>query len=106
MARHRDILRDSFTIMLKEKAEDSMNITEASYKVDNIVGDLFLSFDKEQVEAVFAKYEIADFQDRIELLRKCMKVVDTSNTQEDLTVEDDYHDELEIFVNASWRFLI
>jgi uncharacterized secreted protein with C-terminal beta-propeller domain len=83
-----------------------MNITEASYKVDNIVGDLFLSFDREQIESVFQKYDIVDLQERIELLRKCMKVVDTSNTQEDLTIEDEYHDEVEIFVSASWRFLI
>ncbi|GHV91475.1 hypothetical protein AGMMS50268_19780 [Spirochaetia bacterium] len=83
-----------------------MNITEASYKVDNIMGDLFISFDREQIESVFQKYDIADLQERIDLLRKCMKVVDTSNTQEDLTIEDEYHDEVEIFVSASWRFLI
>jgi hypothetical protein len=83
-----------------------MNILEASYKVENIVNDLFFSFDKHQVETVFEKYEIGDLQERIDLLRKCMKVVDTSNTQEKLAIEDEYHDEIEIFVSASWRFLI
>jgi hypothetical protein len=81
-------------------------MTNISYKVDKIVNKLFASFDKGQVEAVFAEYEIEDFQERIDLLRKCMKAIDTSNTREDISLADEYNDELEIFFDASWRFLI
>jgi hypothetical protein len=82
-----------------------MNITEVSYKVDNIVDGLFASFDKVSVENVFAKHEIGEKEERIQLLRKCMNVIDTSNVSEILSVDDDYNDELEIFIEGSWRFL-
>jgi hypothetical protein len=83
-----------------------MNITETSYKVDNIVDSLFASFDKDSVESVFTEHEIEDKEERIKLLRKCMNVIDTSNVTEILSVDDDYNDELEIFIEGSWRFLI
>jgi len=83
-----------------------MNIIEVSEKVDNIVDDLFLSFKKEQVEGVFSKNSIDDKPTRIQLLRKCMHVLDTSNTHESLSEDDEYSDEIEIFLNGKWRLLI
>ena len=83
-----------------------MNMVEVSDKVHNIVDDLFLSFRKEQVEDVFSKNSISDKTIRIQLLRKCMHVLDTSNTCEALSKDDEYNDELEIFLNGKWRFLI
>jgi hypothetical protein len=83
-----------------------MNMTDVSYKVDTIVNDLFLSLDRSQVESVFKRHEVDDPQERVNLLRKCMKVIHISNTTDELTIEDEYNDEIEIFVNASWRFLI
>ena len=83
-----------------------MNIIEVSEKVDNIINDLFFSIKKEQVESVFSKNSISDKSTRIQLLRKCMNVLDTSNTNNDLSVDDEYSDELEIFLNGKWRFLI
>ena len=83
-----------------------MNITEVSRRVDNIVEDLFLSLKKEQVENVFSKNDIGDKAERVQLLRKCMHVLDTSNTNEILSVDDEYSDELEIFLNGKWRFLL
>lgn len=71
-----------------------MNITEVSKRVDKIV------------EAVFSKNDIEDKSDRIQLLRKCMHVLDTSNTNEILSIDDEYSDEMEIFLNGKWRFLI
>jgi hypothetical protein len=85
---------------------DNMNLTDVSYKVDNIVDDLFASFGKDHVEEVFGKYDIEDKEERVKLLRKCMRVIDTSNVTDVLTVDDEYNDELEIFVEGSWRFLI
>ena len=84
----------------------TMNLIEAFEKVDNIVDDLFLSFKKEQVEEIFSKNSIDDKSLRIQLLRKCMHVLDTSNTNEDLSVDDEYNDELEIFLHGKWRMLI
>jgi hypothetical protein len=83
-----------------------MNLTELSYKVDSIVDGLFVSFDKEAVGNIFSKYEIEDKEERIQLLRKCMNVIGTSNVADTLSIDDEYNDELEIFAEGSWRFLI
>ena len=87
----------------------AMNVVEAieaSEKVSNIIDDLFLSVKREQVENVFLKNNINEKSDRIQLLRKCMQVLDTSNTDDLLSIDDEYSDELEIFLNGKWRFLI
>jgi len=83
-----------------------MNMVEASEKVNNIVEDLFISVRKEQVEGVFSKNRVDDKPTRIQLLRKCMNVIDMSNTGETLSEDDEYDDELEIFLNGKWRMLI
>jgi hypothetical protein len=83
-----------------------MTLTDVSYKVDNIVDDLFVSFDKNHVEEVFDKYDVEEKEERIKLLRKCMRVIDTSNITGTLSIDDEYNDEVEIFVEGSWRFLI
>jgi len=83
-----------------------MNMIEASEKVNNIVEDLFISVKKEQVEGVFTKNSVDDKPTRIRLLRKCMNVIDMSNTGEALSEDDEYDDELEIFLNGKWRMLI
>jgi hypothetical protein len=83
-----------------------MTLTDVSYKVDEIVDGLFASFDKDSVENVFSQYDIEDREERIKLLRKCMHVIDTSNVTDTLSIDDDYNDELEIFIEGSWRFLI
>ena len=83
-----------------------MNIIEVSEKVNNIVEDLFISVKKEQVEGVFSKNSVDDKFTRIQLLRKCMHVLDTSNTHEPLSEDDEYSDELEIFLKGRWRQLI
>jgi len=83
-----------------------VNMVEVSEKVNNIVEDLFISVKKEQVENIFSKNSIDDKSTRIQLLRKCMNVLDTSNTNEILSVDDDYNDEMEIFLNGKWRMLI
>jgi hypothetical protein len=82
------------------------NIVRISEQVSNIVDDLFLSFKKEQVEEVFSRNSIDDKSLRVQLLRKCMHVRDTSNTNEVLSMDDDYNDELEIFLNGIWRMFI
>jgi len=83
-----------------------LSLIEASEKVGNIVEDLFLSVKKEQVENIFSKNNISDKSARIKLLQKCMHVLDTSNTNEVLSLDDDYNDELEIFLDGTWRMLI
>jgi hypothetical protein len=35
-----------------------------------------------------------------------MRVIDTLNVTDILSVDDEYSDELEIFAEGSWRFLI
>ena len=84
----------------------AMNIAEASIKADSIVNDLSFSVRKEQVESIFEKNSVDDKLERIQLLRKCMNVLDTSNSNTPISLEDEYSDELEIFLSGKWRFLI
>jgi hypothetical protein len=84
----------------------AMNITEVSKKVDNIVDALFVSMKKEQVEDVFIQNKINNKSDRIQLLRKCMNVIDTSNSGDSVSLDDEYSDELMIFLNGKWRLLV
>jgi len=82
-----------------------MNIAEASIKADSIVNDLSFSVKKEQVENVFTKNNVDDKLVRIQLLRKCMNVLDISNSNDLVSLDDEYNDELEIFISGKWRFL-
>jgi hypothetical protein len=84
----------------------TMNLTEASRKVDNIIEDLQFSVKREQVEVVFSKNDISDKTERIQLLRKCMQVLDTSNSNIPISLDDEYSDELEIFLNGTWRLFL
>jgi hypothetical protein len=101
-------LKEAFESMAGRKLARGgyMTLTDVSYKVDSIVDGLFASFDKDCVEAIFSNYEITDKKERIKLLRKCMNVIDTSNVTDILSIDDEYGDELEIFIEGSWRFLI
>jgi hypothetical protein len=83
-----------------------MNLTEASRKVDSIIDDLQFSMKKEQVEAVFFKNSIGDKLERIQMLRKCMQVLDTSDSNTPVSLDDEYSDELEIFLKGKWRMLV
>ncbi|MCL2793522.1 MAG: hypothetical protein FWD87_10595 [Spirochaetaceae bacterium] len=82
-----------------------MKIIEASDKVDNIVKNLFVSTEKKQIIEIFDEYEITDPSEKIALLRKCMQVQSTSCIPANITPEEEYADELEIFIEGSWRLL-
>jgi len=84
----------------------NMNLTEVSRKVDSIIEDLQFSTKKEQVEDVFSKNSIGDKSERIRMLRKCMHVLDTSNSNNFVSLDDEYSDELAIFLNGKWRMLL
>ena len=71
----------------------------------NVVDNLYVSTKKEQVESVFLKSNIVDKSKRIQLLRKCMNVLDISNTDSSICLDDEYDDELAIFLNGKWRML-
>jgi len=44
--------------------------------------------------------------ERIQLLRECMNVIGTSNSGDPMSPEDEYGDELEIFLDGKWRLLL
>ena len=85
---------------------ETMNIVEASRKAEGVINSLFVSVKKEQVEDVFSKNGIEDRLERVQLLRKCMDVIGTSNIGDPLSPEDEYDDELEIFLSGKWRLLL
>jgi hypothetical protein len=80
-------------------------LVDVSNKVDSMLDELFVSFEKPKVQAVFEKHGVTDLDERIKLLQKCMQVIDTSDMDEELSVEDRYTDELEIFASGQWRLL-
>jgi hypothetical protein len=82
-----------------------MNIVEASKKAENVIGGLFVSIRKEQIEDVFSRNGIEDRMERVQLLRECMNVIGASNSGDPLSPEDEYSDELEIFLDGKWRLL-
>ena len=83
-----------------------ISISEPSEKINNVVDNLFISTRKEQVEDVFFRNSIEDRVERIRLLRKCMHVLDTSNADNSISLDDEYNDELAIFLNGKWRMLV
>jgi len=83
----------------------TMNLTEASNKVESIVDELFISMNEAQVENVFTKNSVDDKLERIKLLRKCMRFIDASNSNNSITIDDEYSDELAIFLDGRWRLL-
>ena len=83
-----------------------MSIIETSKKVDSIVDELFFTTEKDQIETIFSTNSVNDKLDRIMLLRKCMHVLDTSNANEAISLDDEYEDELMIFLSGKWRLLL
>lgn len=83
-----------------------MNLTEASRKVESIVDGLFVSVNETQVENVFSENSITDKIERVQLLRRCMHVVDASNSGDSISIDDEYNDELTIFLDGRWRMLL
>ena len=74
-------------------------------KVSNIVNELYITTEKSRIDDVFDKYGISNLTERIDLLRRCMKVLDISNAPGAVTLQDEYKGEIEIFAEGSWRFI-
>ena len=83
-----------------------MNLVEASKKAEDIINGLFVSVKKEQVEDVFIKNGISNSEERIQLLRECMGVIGTSDMGDPLSPDEEYGDELAIFLDGKWRLLL
>ena len=83
-----------------------MNLVEASKKAEDVINSLLVSIKREQVEDIFSKNGIKDNLERVQLLRECMNVTDTSNVDNRMSPEDEYSDELEIFLSGKWRLLL
>jgi len=83
-----------------------MNLIEASKKADDVIKALMVSVKKEQVENVFAKNGIGSSEERIQLLRECMGVIGTSDMGTPLPHNEEYDDEMAIFLDGKWRLLL
>ena len=85
-----------------------MNLTESIKLSTDISQQLFPCVSKEGIEDVFRSFSISDIPDKIGLMRLCMGVKNYSYSpsNDDLTPEQQYEDELLIFLDGSWRFLI
>jgi hypothetical protein len=80
-------------------------LTSTYKKVGSIISDLGAVAQKPEAESVFLRHNVADYSDKIALLRECMGVIGTSDSGDELSPADNYSDELEIFCEGSWRFM-
>ncbi|MDR0551266.1 MAG: hypothetical protein LBG72_04515 [Spirochaetaceae bacterium] len=80
-------------------------MTEVYDKVGGIIKSLSILRRKADIEAVFTRNGVTDYSEKIDMLRKCMGVIGVANNNEEISIEDDYTDELEIFCEGSWRFI-
>jgi len=85
-----------------------MNLTETIKMSTDISQKLFLCVTKEGIEDVFRSSNISHIPDKIGLLRLCMGVKNYSSSPSTTTFtpEQQYDDELLIFLDGSWRFLV
>jgi len=83
-----------------------MNLVEASKKAEDVINGLLVSVKKEQVEDVFTKNGISSSEERVQLLRECMCVIGTSNMDDPMSPDEEYSDELAIFLDGKWRLLL
>jgi len=84
-----------------------MKLTDAIRMSTEISQQLFTCVSKDEVEGVFCSYKISQVLDKIGLLRLCMGVKNYSPSPsvDKLTSEQQYEDELLLFLDSSWRFL-
>ncbi|MEL5720891.1 MAG: hypothetical protein P1P59_07160 [Treponemataceae bacterium] len=83
----------------------ALDVMVAHDKVESIIKSLFTCTTKDQIDNIFAKNEIIDFQQKIELLRRCMEVKSVYGTPEEISLEDEYDFECAVFVEGTWRML-
>jgi len=84
------------------------DLTEILMLSTEISQQLFTCVSKEEIENVFSSNGISKIPDKIGLLRMCMGVkrYSPSPSANDLTLEQQYEDELLIFLDGTWRFLV
>jgi len=85
-----------------------MNLTESIRLSTEISQQLFTCVSKDEIEGVFNSFKISQVPDKIGLLRLCMGVKNISPAplSNKLTSEQQYADELLVFLDGSWRFLV
>jgi len=84
-----------------------MNLTETIRMSNEISQQLFLCTSENKVEEVFNSFKINKIPDKIGLLQLCMGVKHySSSPPNNLTLEQEYHDILLVFLEGSWRFLV
>ena len=83
-----------------------MNLSEGIKLSTEVSRRLFLCQSKTEVEQVFSEFKISHAPDKIGLLKLSMGVQNFSSAPDSLTPEQQYEDELLIFLEGSWRFLV
>jgi len=75
-------------------------------KIQEVLDKLFFCTTKEDIEKVFNDNSIVDYKEKIELIRRCMKVVEVFDLPSNkTTLEDEYNYEIKIFLGNYWRLL-
>ena len=74
-------------------------------KINALIEDLYYCTKEKQIDDVFAKGNITDATEKIQLLRKCMGVTSTFGTIEKISVDEEYEFEKAVFMEGTWRML-
>jgi hypothetical protein len=84
-----------------------MSLTETIRLANEASQQLFLCTSEDKIEKVFNSFKISKIDDKMGLLQICMGVKNySSSLPTNLTLEQQYHDILLIFLEGSWRFLV
>ena len=80
------------------------NSLEVYNKINNVLEKLYFCTEKKQIDLIFNDAGITDFQEKINLLRKCMEVEAVYGTPEKENAEGEYEFECAVF-EGTWRML-
>jgi len=83
-----------------------LSVTAEDLKTIGKIKDKLLDCsDKEGVEAIFEKFGIDDFALKTQILRQSMQVVEVFDapTEEPLSKEAEYQEELDFFFSGKWK---
>jgi hypothetical protein len=73
--------------------------------INSVIENLYCCFTEKQIDDVFEKANITEPTDRIRIMRKCMGVLQTFGTEEQISIEEEYDFEKAVFVEGTWRML-
>lgn len=74
-------------------------------KIDDLIKNLSKCTTRTQIDSIFSDAGITDYNERIQLLDKCMGFKRSFGTPEKVSIESEYDFECATFEDGTWRML-